>query len=164
MRVLFGAIVLGVAAFGVVQWSASGPSGGDPHGQMLAELKPVASAVPPGSSMISTQLFDSTWHSKCPDNPSGRDGWSEVRVNAQFASSLPHAAVVTMIGSFLVKQGWVRHDTIAVRPPGSLAQWSKKLKDGIVADAFVYPLSGEASKSWFLTATADPPGYSLPGC
>ncbi len=165
LSALCGVIALGLAAFFVVQWTTSTQPGGDPHGQILAELKPVASAVLPGSTEVTTQYIDSTWHGKCPDNPSGSSGWYAVRVNAQFVS--PVADVANTVGGHLEHLGWVRRDTQAEAGQGSIAHWTKRLKHGVLTDAYAYPVpqnSDAAGREWILSATADPPGYSLPGC
>lgn len=104
---LCGFIALALVAFFVVRWATSTPPGGDPHGQILTELKSeVVPAVPPGSTKVAMQYRDSTWHGKCPDNPSGKSGWYEVQVLGQFTTAESQPTLANAIGAVLGHEGW----------------------------------------------------------
>jgi len=142
---------------------ACGHAGGDPRGRVLGELKPVEAAVPPGATNVAIHADDADWQEKCPDNPSGRSGWSAVFVSASFTTALPHEVVVTDVNATLARQGWTRHDIVNVPGQGPIAHWSKRVATGPRADAFVFPVPA-GSDTWLMTASWDPPGFALPGC
>lgn len=138
-------------------------SGGDPGGRILKELRPTLNAVPTGASNVVKRSSDATWSGKCPDNPSGRAGWSEVRADASFDTSIPKDEVVLAVNSALLEKGWVRHDESFGPGQGPVAHWTKRLATGGLAEAAVFPVPA-GSTDWFLTATSKPPGFALPGC
>jgi len=142
---------------------ACGHAGGDPRGRVLGELKPLEAAVPPGATNVAIHAADADWQEKCPDNPSGRSGWSAVFVSASFTTALPHEVVVTDVNATLARQGWTRHDIVNVPGQGPIAHWSKRVATGPRADAFVFPVPA-GSDTWLMTASWDPPGFALPGC
>jgi hypothetical protein len=158
-----GVLLVLVAIVLTVWVSRSNHSGGDPGGRILRELQPNLAAVPPGSTDVVTQRFDSVWQEKCPDNPSGQSGWSEVRADASFTTALSKEQVVSSVNAFLAQNGWTRHDESFGPGQGPVAHWTKRLASGVPAAAAVYPVPA-GSTSWFLTATANPPGFALPGC
>jgi hypothetical protein len=149
----------------VVTWQASRSShpGGDPNGSILRELEPDLAAVPPGATDVVTHGLDAVWSGKCPDNPSGKGGWSEVVADASFTTALPKEQVITSVNTVLAKNGWTRHDESFGPGQGPVARWTKRLAAGPLAQAAVYPVPA-GSRQWFLTATAKPPGFALPGC
>lgn len=171
LLVTCGVVVIGLIALLVVRWASSAPFGGDPRGQILAELEPVVSAVPPGSTEVKTGYKDSTWHGKCPDNPSGQSGWYAVQVSARFVS--PIGDVANAVNARLEHLGWVPSAPLRGRAVQSLsttdsvAHWTKRLRHGLRGDAYAYPVphtDDSGGQVWELSATADPTGYSLPGC
>jgi len=142
--------------------SACGHAGGDPGGRVLGELRPVLSAVPSGSSMVKRQKGDSAWESGvCPDNP--HSGWTEVYVGANFTTNLSHDAVVSDVNAVLVRHGWKRHDIVVTRSQGPVVHWWKHVATGHLADVFAFPVPA-GSENWLLTASWEPPGFSLAGC
>jgi hypothetical protein len=151
-------------AVAVTWWlSRSNHAGGDPGGRILRELEPYLAAVPPGSTDVGTLKFDSVWSEKCPDNSAGQAGWSEVRADASFTTALPKEQVVGSVNSVLAQHGWARHNESFGPDQGPVAHWTKQLAAGVLAEAAVYP-APRGSTNWFLTVTADPPGFALPGC
>lgn len=142
--------------------TACGRTGGDPSGQVLRKLEPVAGAVPSGSSSVAVHRYPAVWQNKCPDNPGGHSGWSEVAVTATFVTAMPSDVVTSDVGRSLVEMGWSRRD--APTPQGGrIAHWTKSVGQGHEAEAFLYPVP-QGSQNWFLTARWRPPGFALPGC
>lgn len=170
-EVLLLALVAVVAAVGI--WAATrsaGHSGGDPGGRILNSLQPVKKVIPAGAADIDTITSDSTYSTKCPDNPGGKAGWSAVIVVSNFRSRLPSPDVVADIGNRLARLGWHRvapvwdHNFDQYRPQ---AAWQKTLFRGQIASATVYQLpvgSGPDIGTWHFGANAKPPGYAVPGC
>jgi hypothetical protein len=129
----------------------------------MRELQPALAAVPAFSTGLVTNTLDSAWSGKCPDNPSGRAGWGEVVADASFKTSLSKGQVTSSVDSVLTRSGWTRHDQSFGPDQGPVAHWTKRLADGVLGEAAVYAVPA-GSTSWFLTATARPPGFALPGC
>jgi hypothetical protein len=176
LSALCGVIALALVAFLVVRWATSAPPVGDPHGQVLTELKSeVVPAVPPEATKIKTHSEDSTWHGKCPDNPSGSSGWYEVHVQSQFTSTTAEVSLAKAVGKVLGREGWTRHDKAIRFYPYSLTptedspiervepQWSKPMGTGSSLTAVLYP-DDRGANDWVLDSSWLPPGYSLPGC
>jgi hypothetical protein len=157
-----GILILTVSLIGVVSRSSS-HSGGDPNGRILHALEPALTAVPVNSSNVVRQSSDSEWSAACPDNPSGQAGWSEVRADASFSTTLPKNEVVREVNGSLVKAGWTRHDESFGPGQGKVAHWTKRLASSGTGEAAVYALSA-GSTNWLLTLTSKPPGFALPGC
>jgi hypothetical protein len=157
--------MLVLVAVALTRWAARQEpgAGGDPGGRILKALQPTTKAMPVGVTNISTQNRDSLWTPKCPDNSGGQAGWSAVGVVTQFTTSTPKQQVVDAVNSVLVQQGWSRHDEAFGPDQGLNAHWTKRLSTGTYAEASVYPVPS-GSKTWYLSATAEPPGYALPGC
>jgi hypothetical protein len=161
--VLGGLLVL--TAVGLTLWtSRPGQPGGDSGGRILHALQPASHAVPAGSTDVATLRSDSGWSPACPDNPGGQAGWSAVRVDTRFTTALPKKQVVHAVNSFLVGEGWARHDESFGPGQGVVAHWTKRLATGNPAEAAVYPVPAAGSTNWLLTATSKPPGFALPGC
>ena len=161
---LVGVLVLSSVV--ALAWWSLGPTnhpGGDPSGRILRELEPGLAAVPPGSTDVVTHQLDATWSGKCPDNPSGKAGWSEVMADASFTTALSKEHVIASVNAVLTNTGWTRHDASFGPGQGPVAQWTRRLVAGPLARAAVYPVPA-GSGHWFLTATAQPPGFALPGC
>ena len=130
---------------------------------MLRELEPALAAVPSSSTNVVTHRLDSTWSPKCPDNPGGKAGWSAVLVDATFTSTQTARQISSSVGAALTRAGWTRHDETFGPEQGPVAHWTKRLRSGVGASAAVYPVPA-GSSHWALTASAQPPGYALPGC
>ena len=121
------------------------------------------------------QYRDSTWHGKCPDNPSGKSGWYEVQVLGQFTTAESQPTLANAIGAVLGHEGWTRHDTSISFYPYSLRptenfpvkrvepHWSKPMRTGSALTATLYP-NDTGPNDWVLDSDWFPPGYSLPGC
>jgi len=143
--------------------SASDNAGGDPGGRILKDLQPASAAVPRDSTDVVTHNNDSIWSGACPDNASGRAGWSEVNVYTTFMTSLSKVQVTDAVNAVLVRQGWLRHDVSFGRGQGVNAHWTKRLASGTVGEAAVYPVPA-GSTNWLLSVASKPPGFALPGC
>jgi hypothetical protein len=162
--VLTAGVLLVLLAVGLTWWlSRSHLSGGDPGGRIMRALQPDLAAVPPGSTDVRTQRLEPVWSAKCPDNPAGQAGWSDVQADASFTTALPKEKVTAFVNSFLARNGWARHDESFGPGQGPVAHWTKQLADGVQADAVVHPLPA-GSTNWALTVIAHPPGFALPGC
>ncbi len=162
--VIVGGMPLVLVAAGLTLWaSRPGQPGGDPGGRILRALLPASTAVPAGSTNVSTLRSDSDWSPACPDNPGGRAGWSAIRLDTRFTTALPKEQVVNAVNSVLVGDGWARHDESFGPGQGVVAHWTKRLSTGNPGEAAVYPLPA-GSTNWSLTATSKPPGFALPGC
>jgi hypothetical protein len=160
-RVRWSALGLLAATLGLA--SCSHQPGGDPGGKVLHELEPALQAtIPPYASNVSTQLFDSTWTDKCPDNPYGKSGWSEVMVNERFTTSVSRNTVEGDVGSALVQRGWKRSDVLTIQG-GPIVRWTKRVTSGNQAEIWAFPIPA-GSQNWALFATWKPPGFALPGC
>ena len=159
-----GGLLLVLVAVGLTLWtSRPGQPGGDPGGRILRALLPASTAVPAGSTNVSTLSSDSGWSPACPDNPGGRAGWSAIRVDTRFTTALPKQQVVSAVNAALVGDGWARHDESFGPGQGVVAHWTKHLSTGNAGEAAVYPVPG-GSTNWSLTATSQPPGFALAGC
>lgn len=173
IAVVVAVLLLGMAlmAFAV---SRSGHSGGDPGGLVLRELSPVISAVPSGATFVSSSKNDAVWSPACPDNPSGRAGWSGVEVLAVFKSSDTTQAIVSAVGSALAAQGWMPTHPAddAAWQYAPLAEWTRSLPGTTSAKVVVLeypqnaspPLPGASGSTWLLGAEGKTPAYALPGC
>ena len=148
-------------------------SGGDPGGVVLRQLSPITGAVPSGSTGVSTNKHDAVWSAACPDNPSGRTGWSGVDVLTRFNSVDNAQAVVSAVGISLATQGWA--PTLPVDDAAwqytPLAEWTKSIPGTTSANVvlFKYPqdvglLSAAPGSAWMLGAEGKTPGFALPGC
>ena len=113
--------------------------------------------------MVVVRHNDAVWQTKCPDNPGGRAGWSEVSASASFTSSMPSDNVIGEINTVLVRQGWTRRDEVLTRGQGPVSHWFKHVGVGKLADATLFPVPA-GSTDWVLYATWQPPGFALPGC
>jgi hypothetical protein len=158
------AVMLWVTGF----WTS--PTEGDPGARILVSLRPVRATVPAGSTEVASGEHDSSYESKCPDNPGGRSGWSAVVVWTTFRSSRSSGALIFAVGQQLAAEGWaatavIWDHNIWQFPPA--AEWTTVLANGrhAFAATYQYPAgSGAATGSWYLGANAKPPGFALPGC
>jgi hypothetical protein len=158
-----GALAVLLAVGLTLLFSRSSRSGGDPGGRILGALQPTLAAVPAGSSNVVRHSYESVWSGKCPDNPGGQAGWSEVRTDTSFTTAMQKDEVDTAVNSVLIQDGWARHDESFGPGQGPVAHWTKRLATGGLAEAAVYPVPA-GSTNWLLTATSKPPGFALPGC
>jgi len=163
-------LVAGLVAFAIAR---SENAGGDPGGLVLRELSPVARAVPSGSTIIGSRRNDAVWSPACPDNPSGRAGWSGVEVLTIFKSVDPIQTIVSAVGTALEAQGWTPTPPVddAAWQYTPLAEWTRSLPGTTSAKAvvFQYPQNGSPSpgspgSAWMLGAEGKTRGYALPGC
>jgi hypothetical protein len=166
------AVVLVVGVAGTV-FLRTEHAGGDPGGRVLTALGPVTRAVPPGSGVVSDTRHDAVWSAACPDNPTGRSGWSGVEVDEVFTTTRSSASVVAAVGAALAAQGW--RPTFAADDAAwqytPVAEWTKPVAGTTSARVvvFAYPASASPATTpggttWLLGAEGKTPGYALAGC
>ncbi len=113
------------------------------------------------------------WSPACPDNPSGRAGWSGVEVLTNFKAAGATEAIASAVGVTLATQGWT--PTLATDDAAwqdmPIAEWTKSVPGTTSANVviFKYPQSADSSPGgtgslWMLGAEGKTPGYALPGC
>ena len=160
-------IVATVAVWAVT--SSTGHPDGDPGGRILHALQQVKTVLPADATAVNTTATDSTYSTKCPDNPYGKSGWSAVTVGSTFRSSLPGSELVPALGGKLARLGWHRTTPVDSNftqyPPQ--AAWQKTLFPGQTATADILqipPGNGPGTGTWTFIAFAKPPGFALPGC
>jgi len=173
LAVVVVALLLGMALTALAL-SRSDQPGGDPGGLVLRELSPVTRTLPSGATVVSSSKKNAVWSPACPDNPSGRAGWSGVEVVAIFKSADTTQAIVSAVGSALAAQGWMpthpADDAAWQYTP--LAEWTKSLPGTTSAKVVVFkypqnaspPSPGASGSTWMLGAEGKTPGYALPGC
>lgn len=150
-------LLLGGISVAIYALTADQRPGGDPGGTVLRSLETIRSAVPLGATDVSTLTVPSTWLGACGGDPGSHGGWTEDRSSAQFTETAPPDTVKAAVGRVLMAQGWVRHDMVITPGQGPTAHWSRPVRDGRPADAFVFP-TPPGSTAWSLTATWRPPG------
>jgi hypothetical protein len=165
------AVALVVAVAGAV-YLRTEHAGGDPGGRVLTALGRVTRAVPPGSGVVSDTRHDAVWSAACPDNPTGRSGWSGVEVDEVFTTTRSSASVVATVGATLAAQGW--HPTFAADDAAwqytPVAEWTKPVPGTTSATVVVFPYPASASPTttgfttWLLGAEGRTPGFALAGC
>ena len=177
---------IAIGAVTIIYHELNSHPGGDPNGIILRSLDPVLTAIPPNAVVEYQHGFETTWQEACPDNPSGRSGWWFVEVGVEFRSELSPTVVTSDVGSVLLTKGWrlyrpnpaslafaagvedMLYDRIHlgafdsnVMLPGDTPNWTKHLPLGKAVDAALVRVS---ERSWFLGASAEPPGFAVPGC
>jgi len=164
---MFGVVLTGCGA------AQSTPSGGDSGGTVLRELSPVTRAVPQGSTVVDAHKNDASWSPACPDNPSGKAGWSGVEVFTIFKSMDTSQAIASAVGTTLTGEGWTQTRPVddAAWQYTPIAEWTKPVTGTFSARAILFsypqnagPSSGTPEQAWMLGAEGKTPGYALPGC
>jgi hypothetical protein len=153
-----GAVVLLVVG-GVAFWiSQSGPSGGDPGGRILSQLKPTSLAVPPTAVIGYTHYVEPQMDS-CDGRP-GTQGWDDVVVQIYFQWSGSSSSLLSYAKGRLSNLGWGAFKVqIQNGVPGG--DWIKQLSNGSVAQV---QLGAESYGGWTLSAMAPPIGRQASGC
>jgi len=145
---------------------------GDPGDRVLTQLRSAVTAtVPTGAQVKSFKSYPTHFHSKCPDNPSGQNGWDAVRVQVLFSTQQPEMSIASTINSILLSQGWVRHDVESEvyiygdnhSVQQKIPQWTKTAPSGSNLTLSLYP-ENSGPQDLALEGRWDPPGFSLPGC
>lgn len=148
-------LVVGGVAFGIVQ---SGPSGGDPGGRILSQLKPISLAVPP-TAVIGYAHYVEPQMDSCDGRP-GTQGWDDVVVQIYFQWSGSSSSLLSYAKDRMSKLGWGAYKVeIQNGVPGG--DWIKQLGNGSVAQV---QLGAESYGGWTLFATAPPIGRRTSGC
>ena len=150
--VLVSVLVLGVMLVNIARSQIH--SGGDPQGRMLAELQPVATAIPPDAQVLQREARESAW-TACGGKPQS-GGWTWVDVSVNFETSLPPAAVTDAVDRQLTRTGWERGPGPQSTPSGVDVTWVRRLAGGATASARLYP-AGKPGV-WWLNAMAPPFG------
>lgn len=160
------ALVVTVAVAAVVLVSR-GPTheGGDPGGHMVAELMPVANAVPPAVHVISRDYRAAAWV-ECDGAPGA--GWTDPEIAVHFSTPMPSDQVVDRVAQQLTRGGWqLDHARTSAWPaprggPDTYTEavWRKRLADGATAAAVLH--SSDQWHDWWLSASAPPIGTEFP--
>jgi hypothetical protein len=148
-------LVVGGVAFRIAQ---SGPSGGDPGGRILSQLKPTSVAVPPTAPIGYANYVEPRMDS-C-DGRAGTQGWGDAVVQIYFQWNGSPSALLSYANGRLSQLGWgaFRLQTQNGIPGGD---WIKQLNNGSVAQV---RLGAESYGGWTLFATAPPVGRRASGC
>lgn len=153
-----GAVVLAAAIAVGIGWGLMSSASGDPGGKVLAQLVPVVSALPSGTSTTYLWRMEPTQES-C-DGIAGTQGWSQVVVQTAFKWRESPQALFAAMNGRLIRIGWGHGASQDSSPPGY--QWTKILSNGTKADLTV---DEEPSSSlWQLDAVASPVGKAASGC
>ena len=138
-------------------WSRH-PSGGDPGGRILDQLRPVSEAVPPNTKIDYAHSSEPFWDS-C-DGMAGTFGWDDPSVQVEFEWSGSPATLISYAKATLAHLGWESFtpQTQDGIPGGA---WTKKLDNGTTAQAQLGPSAGGG---WFMFAQAPPLGQRSSGC
>jgi hypothetical protein len=119
-------LVVGGAAFWIAR---SGPSGGDPGGGILSQLKPTSLAVPP-TATISYAHYDEPQMDSCDGRP-GTQGWDDVVVQIYFQWSGSSSSLFSYAKGRLSKLGWGAF-TVQIQNGVPGGEWIKQLGKGFV--------------------------------
>lgn len=156
--IAIGAVVFASAIAAGIGWGLTSSASGDPGGKVLAQLVPVVSALPSGTSTTYLWKMEPTQES-C-DGIAGTQGWSQVVVQAAFRWRKSPQALFAAINGRLIRIGWGHGASQNSSPPGY--QWTKRISNGTKADLTV---DKEFSSSlWQLDAVAPPVGRAASGC
>jgi hypothetical protein len=152
-------LVVVLVAGGVAFWiTRSGPSGGDPGGRILSQLKPTSLAVPLTAVTGYANYVEPRMDS-CDGRP-GTQGWDDVVVQIYFQWSGDSSSLLSYAKDRLSKLGWGAFKVQAQNGvPGG--DWIKQLSNGSVAQV---QLGAEPYGGWTLFATAPPIGRRASGC
>jgi hypothetical protein len=153
-----GAVVLVAALAAGIGWGLISSASGDPGGKVLAQLVPVVSAIPSGTSMTYLWKLEPTQDS-C-DGIAGTQGWSQVVVQTAFRWRKSPQALFVVINERLLRIDWGHGASQNSSPPGY--QWTKKLSNGTRADLTID--KEPSSTLWQLDAVAPPVGKAASGC
>jgi hypothetical protein len=145
---------------------------GDPENRVLDRPhSAMTAAIPSGVQVKSFKSYPTHFHTKCPDNPSGRDGWDAVRVQAWFTTRESRSAFASTVNAVMVRSGWTRRDVEssvflygddhAVQQ--EIPEWTKAAPTGSDLTLSLYPVDS-GPRDLALEARWDPPGFNLPGC
>lgn len=151
-----GAVAVAVV-LGLLIWRPWGGTG-DPGGRILAQLKPVAYALPPGSHVNYRHLVEPHQDS-CDGNPATR-GWSQVVAQTNFDWSGSPQQLVDIIKSRMQALGWSFSPATDNGLPAG--QWTKTLTGGTTAGTALGVEAG--GSAWTLLAIAPPVGRPAAGC
>jgi hypothetical protein len=110
------AVVLAAALAVGIGWGLKSGASGDPGGKLLAQLVPVVSAFPSGTSTTYLWKMDPTQES-C-DGIAGTQGWSQVVVQAAFRWRKSPQALFAAMNGRLIRIGWGHGASQNSSPPG----------------------------------------------
>ena len=156
---VIGLVVLLVVG-GVTLWimAQSGPSGGDPGGRILSQLRPTSLAVPQ-TATIGYAHYVETRMDSC-DGMAGTQGWDDVVVQIYFQWNGSSSSLLSYANGRLSQLGWGSFKVQAQNGvPGG--DWLKQLSNGSVAQV---QLGAESYGGWTLFTTAPPVGHRASGC
>jgi hypothetical protein len=127
---------------------------GDPHGDIMRQLKDAALVVPDGAHIIHRNDIE-PYQDSCDGLPQTH-GWSDVRIEIAFSTSLLAGQLISHGDGQLAARGWSRDEAIPM--------WSKRLSEGTEATATLTPDPELGPSSWTLEASAPPVGRRVIGC
>lgn len=145
---------------------------GDPGNRVLTQLRSaVTAAVPAGTQVKSFKTYPAHYHTKCPDNPSGQNGWDTVRVQILFSTQQPEMRIASTINAIVLREGWSRRDVESqvfiygdnYSVKQKIPQWTKTVLSGSNLTLSLYP-ENSGPQNLALEGRWNPPGFSLPGC
>jgi hypothetical protein len=149
---IIGVVVVFLAGALAFWFSRPTRSGGDPGGQILAQLRPVARAVPRTAAVVYAHFDEPSWDSW--DGMAGTFGWTDVVSQIHFTWSSTPSTLITYTGDELTKLGWGSYSQIVENGvPGG--EWTKELDNGTLARI---QLGADPGGGWTLFAQAPPVG------
>jgi hypothetical protein len=125
----------------------------DPGGRILTALKPIAGAIPSGST-VTFRHVDEPLVDACDGNPATR-GWSSVVAQVTFRSPLGAESMLEDVDARLNALGW-REMGQGVANGEPEGYWSRSLENGSTAHANL--TIGTGGTYWELVALAPPMG------
>jgi hypothetical protein len=157
--VVAAALVIIALVVGWTLFTRSGASSGDPGGHVLAQLTPVVSALPPGSTVM-YEAKEEPFQDSCDGIPSSR-GWSQVVVSGGFRWAGNPQDLARALDRSLASIGWRRGAPVGISVSQPEFAWSRRLTNGTNASLTV--LRSVDGKDWQLDAVAPPVGKRTGG-
>lgn len=162
-RRVLATLVVGLLLAGLSSCSGTpSPTGiPDPGHRLLAALRPVANATPPGVSQVSRSFSEPIWDS-C-DGVKSSFGWDDVTVNVSFNSNgISDTTIFDHIKHVLQADGWVYDSNSS----GTGAwEWHRDLAPGHHAQVRLLGGAGDDPPNpWDLQATTPPDTHPVKGC
>lgn len=146
LGVVIGVLALGAAACG------SHP-GGDPGGGILRSLEGIRDAIPSGATGLGMTTEEAQWISGCDDEYFHK-GWGMIGVTITFDSHLSEKKVFAQASQWMQENGWHAAGQSTVGP--TAIRWSRHLRQGTTARAFVQYSPEPPGPTWSMNATSPP--------
>jgi hypothetical protein len=126
-------------------------------------MKTLGRAVPSAASNVSIEGSETHWLRACAEIANSHAGWDKASVDVRFSDPDPGALVDRQIASGLERSGWVPLRMRITKGQGVVPHWVRSVNGARPIDAFAYAVPA-GSKTWFLTASWQPPGPVDQGC